>query len=184
MVTKYFTLLLESCLTLLVSSTVLKKYQEYPLQLCPMNAVCSKIYGLPSHSIEPAFVSYLNCKCPSGAMCAVKPGPQTLEVDPNKWYGLCQPAVEIPECASGEVAEVAETMAGQTFTKVQCKCPRQALEETTSTNFWSDIMSRTRDISSLICNLDGMDDSLMSKRGRFGGRGYGRSRGKFYFYRK
>ncbi|WAR27677.1 hypothetical protein MAR_013381 [Mya arenaria] len=125
-----------------------------------MNAVCSKIYGLPSHSIEPAFVSYLNCKCPSGAMCAVKPGPQTLEVDPNKWYGLCQPAVEIPECASGEV---------------QCKCPRQALEETTSTNFWSDIMSRT---------LDGMDDSLMSKRGRFGGRGYGRSRGKFYFYRK
>ncbi|KAL4220233.1 hypothetical protein ACF0H5_020641 [Mactra antiquata] len=183
MVSKYFTLLVECCLAVLVTSSIQKR--SYQLEVCPQDAVCSEIISLPSQGLGHAtYMLQFKCKCPSGSECPAQPGSQTISTDTDKWYGVCQPTDDIPQCKRDDIAQqiIKDTIdvTGQTYTKVHCLCPNHALTEGNSETYWSSGNTASHGakfVRNFICN-----DDVMSKRERYGGRG--RSRGRFYFYRK
>ncbi|XP_053403761.1 uncharacterized protein LOC123554750 isoform X2 [Mercenaria mercenaria] len=188
MVIKYLTILCELCVLMVSSSIVKRSYQDFPLQMCPQSAVCSDIYGLPSQGLGPAsYMIQFKCKCPSGSECPSMPGPQTLTTDVDRWYGLCQPVEDIPQCRQpGEIAEQVivdgPELSTQTYVKVHCTCPGHLFNDRSPATVWRDSApssSGAKYVHNLMCN----NDDLMTKRGRYGGGG-SRSRGRFYFYKK
>lgn len=188
MVSKYACIFLEFCLAAVVSSSIVKRsYQNYPLEMCPQNAVCSDIYSLLSQGFGPTtYLVQFKCTCPTGSQCPAMPGAQTLATDVDKWYGLCQPVETLPRCQTGEVAEqlILESpeLNSQSVVKVHCSCSGRELLDGGAATQWSDIPSDFKGgkyVKNLLCG----GEDMMTKRGRFGSEG-GRSRGKFYFYKK
>lgn len=186
MVSGYVRLFLECWLAMMVSSSVVKRsYETYPLEICPQNAVCSDIYSLTSQGFGPTtFLVQHKCKCPANTKCPSMPGEQTLATDADKWYGLCQPSEDIPRCQRGEIAEQlfidSSELNGQSYVKVLCKCHESELQEGSAPSIWTDTTADSRSakyVQNLVCS----GDSVMTKRGRYGG---DRSRGRFYFYKR
>ena len=60
-------------------------FQEFPLQMCPGNAVCSEIYSVPSSRALSTFYTHVTCKCPTTTYCPEKPGAQTLMTGNDLW---------------------------------------------------------------------------------------------------
>ncbi|XP_060554199.1 uncharacterized protein LOC132715225 isoform X2 [Ruditapes philippinarum] len=185
MVIKYLAILCELCVLMVSSSIVKRSYQDFPLQMCPQNAVCSDIENLSSLGLGPAtFKIQFKCKCPGATECPSMPGPQTLTTGEDKWYGMCQPVEDIPPCSPGQVAEQlildAPELTSQTYVKVLCTCSGHLSGDRSPASIWADAIggSRGQKYVNLRCN-----DDIMTKRGRYGSGG-SRSRGRFYFYRK
>ncbi|KAH3807554.1 uncharacterized protein LOC127834715 [Dreissena polymorpha] len=187
MSSKYVLILLELCLTLMVSSSVIKRYQEIPLPVCPQQAVCSEIYGLQRRGLPDLYLNYVKCTCPAGSYCPERPGSQTLPADDDTWFGLCQLVSSLERCANGDVAQEmwpeGPQLNGVALTTVKCVCPRKNLIESRQSSSWTESIAASPEskyVYTLVCSDELQDDGLMTKRGRYGGSG---NRGRFYFYK-
>ncbi|KAK3095864.1 hypothetical protein FSP39_020118 [Pinctada imbricata] len=165
--------------------------------MCEEQTVCTEISTLPSIGQEENYFSWMSCSCPSGQICPSKPGKQTLRIADKKWYGMCQPVVDIPECAPGDLAE--EMFIGGTgiqlnkYTEIHCLCPEHELsiggerdlsKEAQSSTVWARTRKndpRADTVYEFMCAGD-WDYNKMKRGGRYRGRGRGSFR-KFYFYK-
>nr|XP_022344820.1 uncharacterized protein LOC111137593 isoform X1 [Crassostrea virginica] len=168
----------------LVQPETIIRYQQEQLEsaVCEENAVCTELMELPRDN----YFSLKSCSCPNGQTCPDHPGGTTLPFGRGRWYGLCRPVENIPECRPGEVARKqyngVRDIGYLKYTQIHCLCPGDGQIGTVPTIVWTKTR-RDDPRADSVFEFECADQTftLPRKRGRLG-RGRGSFR-KFYFYK-
>ncbi|XP_061194448.1 uncharacterized protein LOC133202617 isoform X1 [Saccostrea echinata] len=167
-----------------VRSETIIRYQQEQLEsaVCEENAVCTELMELPRDN----YFSLMSCSCPNSYTCPNRPGPSTLPFGRGRWYGLCRPVSDIPQCRPGQVARKqyngVRDVGYLKYTQINCLCPGDGQIGMVPSTVWTKTR-RDDPRADSVFEFECADQThaLQHKRG---GRGQGRGGSRrFYFYK-
>nr|XP_011431086.2 uncharacterized protein LOC105330855 isoform X1 [Crassostrea gigas] len=168
---------------LFVRAETIVRYQQEQLEtaVCEENAVCTELMALPRDN----YFSLKSCSCPNGYTCPERPGTSTLPFGRGRWYGLCRPVSDIPECSPGEVARKqyngVRDIGYLKYTQIHCLCPGDGQIGMVPSTVWTKTRRddpRADSVFEFECADQTHSGSPSRKRSRVRG-GFR----KFYFYK-
>ncbi|XP_062588816.1 uncharacterized protein LOC134250471 isoform X2 [Saccostrea cucullata] len=164
------------------SETIIRYQEQLESAVCEENAVCTELMELPRDN----YFSLMSCSCPNGYTCPNRPGDSTLPFGRGRWYGLCRPVSDIPQCRPGQVARKqyngVRDVGYLKYTQINCLCPGDGQIGMVPTTVWTKTR-RDDPRADSVFEFECADQTHVQQHKR-GGRGRERSGfRRFYFYK-